>query len=185
MKTYISMLRGINVSGQKLIKMDALQKMYTDLQFKNCQTYIQSGNVIFQYKPTPTKILEETIAKQIQESFGFDVPIMVKELAELAIIVNNNPFITKRQEDIQWLHVTLLSNEAEKTNIDKIKDLSFGADEYIITSNVVYVFCPNGYGNTKLNNNFFENKLKVNATTRNWKTITKLLSMAEAIENKS
>ncbi len=185
MKTYISMLRGINVSGHKLIKMDALQKMYTDLQFKNSQTYIQSGNVIFQYKHTPTKTLEETIAKQIQKSFGFDVPVMVKELAELTVIANNNPFITKRQEDTQWLHVTLLSNKAEKTHIDNIKDLSFGADEYIIVNDAVYIFCPNGYGNTKLNNNFFENKLKVNATTRNWKTITKLLSLAEAIENKS
>ncbi|MES2653976.1 MAG: DUF1697 domain-containing protein [Bacteroidota bacterium] len=185
MKTYISLLRGINVSGHKLIKMDALQKMYTDLQFKNSQTYIQSGNVIFQYKPTPTKTLAETIAKQIQKSFGFEVPVMVKELAELTAIANNNPFINKRQEDIQWLHVTLLSEEAEKSHIDKIKDLSFGADEYIIANNAIYVFCPNGYGNTKLNNNFFENKLKVNATTRNWKTITKLLSMAEALESKT
>lgn len=184
MKTYISLLRGINVSGHKLIKMDALQKMYTDLQFKNSKTYIQSGNVVFQYRPTPTKTLEETIAKQIQKTFGFDVPVMVKELSELTTIANNNPFIVKRQEDIQWLHITLLSNEAEQTHIDKIKDLTFGADEYIIVKNAVYVFCPNGYGNTKLNNNFFENKLKVQATTRNWKTIVKLLSMGEELENK-
>ena len=67
MTTYISILRGINVSGRNLIKMDALKKMYTQLGFENSITYLQSGNVIFNAKKTDTKKIEEKISKQIDK----------------------------------------------------------------------------------------------------------------------
>ena len=80
METYISILRGINVSGQKLIKMDALKKAYEDLGFKNVHTYIQSGNVIFQ---TEEKELEQKISGQIQKQFGFEVPVIILTIDDL------------------------------------------------------------------------------------------------------
>jgi len=181
MQTYISILRGINVSGHKMIKMEALRKMYADLNFKNIQSYIQSGNVIFQDKIMNHVDLQNKIAKAILKEFGFEVPVMVKELNELKTILNNNPFLKNRNEDITKLHVTFLSKEPEQMNLDKIKDGQYGADEFILAGKTVYLFCPNGYGNTKLNNTFFENKLKVIATTRNWKTINELFNMAERI----
>src|SRR6202008_1647475 len=94
------------------------------------------------------------------------------------IVLQNNPFINKRKEDVTKLHVTFLSAEPEKANIDKIKGGNYVADEFRVTGKTVYLFCPNGYGNTKLSNTFFENKLKVTATTRNWKTINELVIMA-------
>jgi uncharacterized protein (DUF1697 family) len=181
MSTYIAILRGINVSGHKMIKMEALRKMFTDLNFKNVQTYIQSGNVVFQDKKTKSETLEKKIAKGISDEFGFEVPVMVKEVEELKNVLKNNPFVNKRKEDITRLHVTFLSAEPEQLHIDKIKEGQYAADEYIFSGKAIYLFCPNGYGNTKLSNNFFENKLKVVATTRNWKTINELVSIAEKI----
>jgi len=179
MQTYISMLRGINVSGHKIIKMDALRKMYADLNFKNVKTYIQSGNVIFQDKKTKHEELEKKIAEKISDEFGFEVPVLVKDLDELTTVLKNNPLVNKRNEDITKLHVTFLSQEPEQANIDKIKNGQYASDEFILIGKTVYLFCPNGYGKTKLSNTFFENKLKIIATTRNWKTINELFNIAE------
>ena len=183
MQTYISILRGINVSGHKIIKMDALREMYSSLKLVNTKTYIQSGNVVFQIKKTDAKDLEKKIAKKINETFGFEVPVLVMELDELVHTSQHNPFIKNRKEDITKLHVTFLSTAPEQIAITKIKEGKYAEDEFIVDGKNVYLFCPNGYGNTKLSNTFFENKLKVTATTRNWKTIQELIKIGEDSSN--
>lgn len=185
MKTYISLLRGINVSGKNIIKMNALCAMFESLKFLNVKTYIQSGNIVFMYKETTTHDLEKKISAQIKKEFGFEVPVMVKESEELNAIFTQNPFINKRDEDIAKLHVTFLSQEPNKITIDKIMEGNYADDEFMINGKVVYLFCPNGYGNTKLTNTFFENKFKATATTRNWKTITELVTISDQIQNKN
>lgn len=179
MKIYIALLRGINLGGHKMIKMEALRAMFESLNFKNVKTYIQSGNAVFQYKENDTGKIEKKIAKKIQEECGFEVPVMVKELDEIKTVLKNNPFVNKRKEDITKLHVTFLSGEPAKEAIDKMKEGQHVPDEFILEGKNVYLLCPNGYGNTKLNNNFFENKLKVIATTRNWKTVNELAAMGD------
>lgn len=156
--------------------------MYEELKFKNVKTYIQSGNVVFQDKKLKCQDLEKKIAKKINDEFGFEVPVMVKELDELTHVLKNNPFVNKRKEDPARLHVTFLSGPAEKVALDKIKEGQYALDEYVVSGNSVYLFCPNGYGNTKLSNSFFENKLKLTATTRNWKTINELVRLGESME---
>jgi uncharacterized protein (DUF1697 family) len=179
MKTYISILRGINVSGHKMIKMKALQELYERLGFRNVRTYIQSGNVVFENKPSETGVLEKMISGEILESFGFEVPVIVLEKEELINILSHNAFIRDRNEDISRLHVTILSRDPENHLVDNIGKEVFLPDEYCIIGKAVYLFCPNGYGNTKLSNTFFEKKLKVLATTRNWKTVLELVKMSE------
>ena len=181
MQTYIAILRGINVSGHKLVKMEALRTLMEDLKFKNIRTYIQSGNIVFQDKKTSVSTLEKKIATKIKESFDFEVPVMVKEEKEFIDVLNHNPFLTKRKEDITKLHVTFLSEFPDNEYVEKIKESVFSPDEFIIKEKNVYLFCPNGYGNTKLTNTFFENKLKVTATTRNWKTVTELVNIASQL----
>ncbi len=161
-----------------MIKMDALKKVYEEMGFKNVKTFIQSGNVIFQDKETNIKTLEDKIAHQIKTEFSFDVPVIVKSLKEVETIFLNNPFINNQNKDINKLHVTFLAIKPEQANIEKIKG-DFGKDEFIITDSAVYLFCPIDYGHTKLSNTFFENKLKVTATTRNWKTVTELVNLAK------
>lgn len=164
-----------------MIKMDLLKEMYAGLKFKNIRSYIQSGNVIFESGKTEPGDLEKRIAKKINDEFGFKVPVLVKTPEELTLVLNANPFLQKRDEDINRLHVTFLSGKPEKAFTDKLKDLYFPPDEFFLSGNTIYLFCPNGYGQTKLNNNFFENKLKVIATTRNWKTVNELSNMAAGI----
>lgn len=181
MQTYISILRGINVSGHRVIKMDVLKKLYLNLGISNIQTYIQSGNVVFRTVKSLRGLLEQKIKNIILKECGFDVPVIVKDSKELDAVLTNNPFLNKKNVDVTKLHVTFLSQIPEQLYINNLKEVSFAADQFIISKDVVYLFCPMGYGDTKLNNNFFESKLKVKATTRNWKTVKELYKIAESI----
>ncbi|MDD5362035.1 MAG: DUF1697 domain-containing protein [Ignavibacteria bacterium] len=178
MKTYISILRGINVSGKNIIKMDELRRAFAELNFENIRTYIQSGNVVFNSKLSGTKNLEKKISKKILEYFGFNMPVIVKEITEITEVFNNNPFVNERNEGLNFLHVTFLSDLPREENLSRIHQIQNDSDEFIVSGKNIYLFCPNGYGNTKLSNTFFENKLNVSATTRNWKTISELINIA-------
>jgi uncharacterized protein (DUF1697 family) len=182
MTTYISIIRGINVSGQRKIKMDVLEKIYKDLHFRNIQTYIQSGNVVFQYSKSEQKDLEFKISSQIEKYFGFYAPVIVLNTIELRNIVMNNTYLSDRTKDKAYLHVTFLSSKPEYIDLEMINQNKLPGEEFMLIDKAVYLYCPNGYGKTKLSNIFFENKFKVKATTRNWKTTTELLSIAERQE---
>lgn len=179
MITYISILRGINVSGHNLIKMAALRQLYAELGYTDIRTYIQSGNVIFKTESTGSKTLEKTIADKIFTAFGLKVPVIVLTINELKKALDNNPFLNDASKDPSFMHLTFLSDMPESVIVDKIPTDSFSPDEFKWSGKIIYLFTPGGYGNTKLNNTFFENKLKVSATTRNLRTCKELLSLAQ------
>jgi uncharacterized protein (DUF1697 family) len=179
MTTYISMLRGINVSGQKLIKMDALRKLYENLGFINVITYLQSGNVIFTNKDQDTDKLGQIIRREIQKNFGFEVPVIVLTIDKLKQIIDHNPFINDSNKDQSSLYVTFLLSKPDQFDAKVIEDKKQDMEEIIFSDNAVYMYCPDGYGRTKLSNNFFEAKLKVDATTRNWKTTNELYKIVK------
>ena len=181
MEIIISILRGINVSGHNKIQMSELKSLYEELKFKNITTYIQSGNVIFSAKQTDFTVLSKKIEKIIFEKYGFTVPVILRNINELQSIVINNPFLKIKNMDIEKLHVAFLSNIPSNENLEKIKTFHHEPDAFIIKGKEAFVYCPNGYGKTKFTNTFFENKLKVTATTRNWRTVNKLLSIASNI----
>ena len=153
--------------------------MYERMAFDNVKSYIQSGNVIFQTKKTKLAELEKKISDKIKDVFSFEVLVTVKEPDELKLVLKNNPFLTKGEKDISKLYVTFLSREPEQTDIEKISAGNYGLDEFVVVEKNIYLSFGNGYGNTKLTNNFFETKLKRNATTRNWKTVNELVKMSD------
>lgn len=173
METYIAMLRGINVSGQKMIKMADLVALLSELDFKNIRTYIQSGNLIFEYPETDQKELAKQIEHKILQQYKFDVPVIIRNRKELLKIVEKNPFI-KRNEDINKLHATFLDDEPDLEIVKKFKETTIDSDEFEVMGKEVFLVCKNGYGKTKLTNGYFEKKFKTHATTRNWKTVIKL-----------
>jgi uncharacterized protein (DUF1697 family) len=182
MQTFISILRGINVSGQKKILMAELKVLYESLGFKEVKTYIQSGNVIFSLedeKSSTDQELARKIEKAIAEKYNFQVPVLVRTVDEMKNTLAENPFI-KENKDIETdkLHVTFLAEEPVKANLEAIKTLDYLPDRFIISGKEVFLYIPDKYGETKLSNKFFETKLKVSATTRNWNTVNKLVELA-------
>ena len=181
MKTYISILRGINVSGQKLIKMDALRKMYENMGYHDVTTYVQSGNVVFSSNDIEPHKIEDEISLQIEKEFGFIVPVIVLTADKLKQIIDNNPFLTDPDKDQAFFHVTFLSSKPSNFDPKAIEDKKQEGEDLFFTDDAIYLYCPNGYGNTKLTNNLLEAKLKVRATTRNWKTTNELYKMSQKV----
>lgn len=175
MQTYIALLRGINVGGKRKILMKDLTNLFVDLNFNNIKTYIQSGNVIFDSSKKSNNIIEEKISEAIFEKFKFEVPVIVRTKAELQKIISQNPFADKNKDN---LHFTLLNEVPKKENIKLLTTQDFRPDIFHIKENNIFLFIEGKYHKSKLTNNFFESKLKVNTTTRNCKTIFKLLELA-------
>jgi uncharacterized protein (DUF1697 family) len=180
METFIALLRGINVSGQKLIKMDALKQSLSKLEVQKISTYVQSGNLVFQSEFTASE-LSKSIKEVIAQDFGFDVPILVFSVSEWERILNQNPIKEASVKDVSALYFVLYTDIPKKIDLTVIEDKKIESETFYIGENAVYLNCPDGFGRTKLNNNFFESKLKIQASTRNWKTAYHLLEMAKSI----
>jgi uncharacterized protein (DUF1697 family) len=195
MKTFISLLRGINVSGQNKIRMSELIRLYETLNLFNVVTYIQSGNVIFDCEDKNPVSLAKSIEAEIAQSCGISVKVFLTDKKHFKQIIDNNPFICQRKEDTEKLHVTFLSDAPAEQGLRNLPasggdcfdqeqlamtlDSKAGnADEFSVHDKEIYLFCPNGYGRTKYSNSFFEKKLRVSATTRNWKTVNALYEIA-------
>ena len=178
MVTYISILRGINVSGQKKIMMKDLTALYEVMGFKNVVTYVQSGNVIFDCNKIKTASISKKIETKIFETYNFYVPVIIRTVDEMQSVLTNNPYLKKSSTEEIGLHVTFLAEHPTQVQIDKTNEFNFAPDKFMISGNEVYLYCPISYGNSKLSNNFFENKLNVRATTRNWKTVNELVRLA-------
>jgi len=179
METYIALLRGINVSGQKMIPMDGLKTLFGKLGFTEVTSFIQSGNLIFQEKKAEDSLtLSKRIHKAIQKSYGFEVPVQIRTRDQLREIIQTNPFLKARGIDPKKLHTTFLAQVPDSEKRDALQKIRFDADQFRITGSEVYLYCPLGYGNSKVTNAFFENKLGVQATTRNWNTVQSLYRLA-------
>jgi uncharacterized protein (DUF1697 family) len=177
MAKYISILRGINVGGARKVPMTDLKVACEKSGFRNVKTYIQSGNVIFDSEETDIRILEVKIQKIITETFGFDVPVIVRTSGEWAESIANNPFWKEKDVDIDRLHLTFLKDLPDPEKLERINTFAFPPDKFQIIGKDVFIFCSAGYSDSKLTNQFFESKLGIRATTRNWKTVLKLHEM--------
>jgi uncharacterized protein (DUF1697 family) len=182
MPIYISLLRGINVGGQKSIKMAELKSLYESIGFTDVTTYIQSGNVIFSSRSSNAKSVAAQIVTAIQQSFGFAVTLIIRQPEELAKIIKKSPYSRRRGIDETRLHVTFLDAKPAPASVKALIGLAAKSkDEYQVIGTEIYLHCPNGYGKSLLSNTFFEKHLKVAATTRNWNSVNTLYTMSREI----
>lgn len=175
MQQYITILRGINVSGKNKIKMADLKQLLLDNHFEEVQTYIQSGNIVFQ---TSLKDPATAIHQLIKKSFGYDIPVLTKTRQQWENAIKNNPLLHSPKYLPQFMHFTFLAQHPSLEQVSSLPENTHKDDYFTIHNDVIYIYCPNGYGKTKFNNNFFEKKLNISATTRNYKTTLKLLDIA-------
>jgi len=180
MAKFIALLRGINVSGQKKIKMIKLKKLFENLKFTDIETYIQSGNVLFSDNSTDRKKIKDKIEKKIEEVFGFKVQVILKTPDELNSTLKMNPFLKNKKKDTGKLYYTFLSEKPSKENLKKLNDIDYSPEEYFIDDDRIYFFFPDGYGKAKININLFEKKLDLFATSRNHRTVETLFEMAKS-----
>ena len=176
MQTHLALLRGINVSGTKMIKMDALTKTLQAIGFLNVRTYIQSGNVFVDSEETASKV-SFIIKQEIFKTFGHDVPIIMVRKNDLEDCLLKNPFLNDKTTDIKMLYTAFVSKELNENSIHDLKISNFKPDEASIDKNKIFIKYFFGAGKTKLDANYIEKKLNLTATIRNWNTISTLFDM--------
>ena len=181
MQTYISLLRGINVSGQKIIKMDALRSLYEKLGFKEVKSYLQSGNIVFKAEVTAPELLASRLQQAIQDTFGFDIPVLTLEALQLEKALKDNPFQQAEGFDIKHIYFSFLFQKASPDDQAFVEAKKSAVEQLAWGERLIFLCCPDGYGKTKLSNNFIEKKLKCMATTRNWNTVNELYNLATTI----
>lgn len=176
---YISILRGINVSGQKKIKMLDLKLLYESVGFQDVVTYIQSGNVIFEASDKNVSNIKTLIEEAIEKKYKFYVPVEIRTNREIENIIKNSPFgAIDLAEDGTKVLVTFLGAKPDKVKVSTVLGYVISPEKLVVKGKEVYLYCPNGYGKSKLSNTFLENKLGVEATTRNWKSVHKLYELS-------
>ena len=181
MKTHLALLRGINVSGHRMIKMDALKIALEKIRFTNVQTYIQSGNVFIDSNDDAAKI-GFMIKQEIQKTFGHDVPVVVISKKDLELCFKNAPYYKVENIDTKKLYVAFISTILKPEAINNLQISNFKPDEATIDENRIYIKYDIGAGKTRLDQNYIEKKLNVIATIRNWNSVTQLLKIFEERE---
>ncbi|WP_296147881.1 DUF1697 domain-containing protein [uncultured Flavobacterium sp.] len=179
MTTHLALLRGINVSGHNIIKMEALKTTLEAIGFQNVQTYIQSGNVFVDTdEENPSKV-GFVIKQEIFKVFGHEVPIVVVNKDDLAVCFKINPYLKEKDVDTKKLYVAFVSTTLKSDNINDLKISQFKPDEASIDGNKIYIKYAVGAGKTRFDQKYIEKKLNVTATIRNWNTVTQLLKIYE------
>ncbi len=180
MKNYIALLRGINVSGHKLIKMSDLKLLFENCGFENVTTYIQSGNVVFSSSTLKKEEIKKQIEFAIKNTFEFEVTTILLNVEELIQAIKNHSFLKNNPLETKSIYFIFLDENPTTELINNLNTLNQETEFFKITDKVIYCFYSNGYGNSKWNNVFFEKKLKVNGTTRNYNTVCKLIEIANS-----
>ena len=174
MNKYVALLRAVNVSGANKIRMAELKELFLEFGFSNPMTYLQSGNVVFSSSQNDTKLLEELISSKIKDHYGYDIEVFVLPKLSFLHVYSNNPFHNKVDLEVKKLCVVFLSSLPKIEEFDEINNNPSLEEKMTLDSRIIYMYCKNGFGKAKVTNNYLERKLKLNATTRNWNTVTNL-----------
>lgn len=178
MTTHLALLRGINVSGHNMMKMEALKTMLENIGFQNVRTYLQSGNVFVDSEEDAAKV-GFMIKQEIFKVFGHEVPTIVITKEDLELCFKNSPFLKEKDLDTKKLYVAFVSIPLKKESINDLKISQFKPDEASIDGNRIFIKYAVGAGKTRFDQKYIEKKLNVVSTIRNWNTVTNLLKMYE------
>lgn len=177
MTKYVSLLRGINVGGHRMVRMYDLKELYTSLGFSDVLSYIQSGNVIFTGDGEEGTALQKHLEEGFETSFGFHTDIFVRTLAELSAISAKNPFRDQPNKEAKSIAVVFLATCPEPLAQEALLNAYAGSEEIFILGQEVYIYYPDGMGRSKLSHSLLEKKLRTVGTARNWNTVLKLQAL--------
>ncbi len=177
MTTHLALLRGINVSGHKMINMVALKKALEGIGFTNVITYIQSGNVFVDTEEESPAKVGFLIQQEIFKSFGHDVPVLIIGKADLQACLDRNQFLQQEGVDVKKLYVSFISSELPENMITQLNLNFIKPDEIQLDGKRVYLKYDISPAKTKLDNKWIEKSMNVTSTTRNWNTVNVLLKM--------
>jgi len=173
---WIALLRGINVGGKNTLPMKELVNLFETLGFKDVQTYIQSGNVIFGATAAAARKAPELVIAGIRNRWGYDVPVVTRTAKELVSAVKRNPFV--KNADPAHLHIAFLAAKPTAAGIAALDPDRSPPDRFAVLGREIHLHAPNGVARSKLTNRYFDSKLSTVSTARNWRTVHKLIELS-------
>jgi len=179
MDTYITLLRSVNMTGHNVIKMTSLANLLRKIGYADVETYIQSGNIVLTCNNSNRDNVSSMIRNAILAEFNLDIAVITCTSDDMTKIISANPFLEEPGFDPSKMAVLFLDLKPTYAQIQKVSGINYPPDKFHINGSEIYVYCPNGFGKTKLYTNFFEAKMKVTGTARNWRTVNKLQEMAK------
>jgi uncharacterized protein (DUF1697 family) len=178
--THVALLRGINVGGKNPLPMKELAEEFVAAGCEHVRTFIQSGNVIFSAPPGKDESeLARLLGARLAARFGYTAPLVLRTTEELRAAIANNPYLAMGAPE-ETLHIMFLTATPDTAVVKKLDPERSPGDEYQVIGREIYLRLPTGMARTKLTNAYFDSKLGVTSTARNWRTTTKLLEMLEA-----
>lgn len=175
---YAALLRGINVGGHQKIAMADLRELLEALGLTDVKTHLQSGNAIFTSEVTAERLAHD-IEDRITRELGLTVRVLVRSRDELASVVDANPLRDVATDPAKHL-VSFLSAAPDPARLGEIDPAAFEPDRFRVGDRVVYLWCPNGVLASKLPAAISDKRLGVTTTTRNWRTVTRLLELVHS-----
>jgi uncharacterized protein (DUF1697 family) len=169
----VALLRGLNLGAHNRIAMKDLISVFEGLGCKAVESYIQSGNVLFDANAALTKKLPELVAGALKKDFDITSPVVLRTGAELAAAVKNSPFLG-RGAAAATLHIGFLITVPDAALVKALDPQRSPPDEFEVVGRDIHLRFPNGLGRSKLTNAWFDGKLKAVSTVRNWNTVLEL-----------
>jgi uncharacterized protein (DUF1697 family) len=174
MMTYIALFRGINVGGKNRLPIKDLVAALEDLGCQDVVTYIRSGNAVFQNEEQDAALLSETIEAAIKERHSFEPRVLLLASEEME---RSNPF-PEAESEPKALHLYFLAAPPERPDLDTLEGIKGDRERFVLGDGVLYLHAPDGIGRSKLAANI-EKLLGVPVTARNWRTVRKVMEMAQ------
>lgn len=175
--TYFAFLKGINVSGHRIIKMAELKVMFQNMGYKNVRTYIQSGNVAFESPKANNESLAKKIEASLEKPLGYAVSVVVRAKDEIESIIAAYPFTKIKGHESFKRDVAFLSAAPDKAAVNELESLSTPKEMFKVAGNNVYTIRDKAFSDALIGKGVLEKKLKVIATVRNWNTVNKILNI--------
>jgi len=178
MTVYVALLRGINVGGSHSLPMQSLRNILGRVGCEDVQTYVQSGNAVFRSE-LDASALSSSIRTAIDEQFGFAPSVFLLSIDDYRSIVAVNPF-SEVVDTPKHLHVSFLIGEADNPDLETLESIKSPTERFELSANAFYLHAPDGIGRSKLAGKV-DKCLGVETTGRNWRTVTKVLELADSI----
>ena len=175
---YVALLRGVNVGGKNRLPMADLRDIFTAAGCAAVQTYIQSGNVVFEASQDLAERVPEIVTRAIRRQFGYETAVVMRSSEELRRVVASNPFDTSG--DPRFLQVAFLEDTPGTEAVSRLDPQRSPPDAFAVRGRHVYLHYPNGVARSKLTNEYLAARLQTASTMRNWRTVLKLLEMVDA-----
>jgi uncharacterized protein (DUF1697 family) len=173
---WVALLRGINLGARNKVPMAGLRSLLEESGYGDVRTYIQSGNVLFTAKASDRAALARRLERTVEDAFGVSSRVVLRTFEEIGGVARAHPF----GDDGSKTHVAFLAQKPRAADVRALGQLEIGPDRFELAGSDVYLHYPNGVQGSRLSGAVLERHLRVPATVRNWRTVTRLAEMAEA-----